>query len=69
MTETAGVVTDAESQGGLQSEGTDQQQFELVANTSGSMKVIVTKQGAEGEIIDEAEYGGQNQKGKLPTLN
>ena len=41
MTESV-VVTDAESAGG-------NQEFDLVANTTGSMKVIITK---ENEIIN-----------------
>ena len=44
MTESV-VVTDAESAGG-------NQEFDLVANTTGSMKVIITK---DQEIINQQE--------------
>ena len=49
-------MTDSAVASEVHSQAEIENQFDLVANTTGSMKVIVTKQGESGrgtEIIDE----------------
>ena len=60
------VVTDVESA------GRSQEDIEVAANTTGSMKVIITKQKEEGEgseIINKEEMGYGGDGKKLPRLN
>ena len=58
------VNTDVESASG-------QPDIEVQANTTGSMKVIITKQeeGGGSEIIDESEMEMGREKKKAPVLN
>ena len=67
-------MTDSAVASEVHSQAEIENQFDLVANTTGSMKVIVTKQGESGrgtEIIDEGQYGQLkgNLEKLLPMLN